>query len=196
MNPALSLKLLTALSLHLTARALVADDAPKPDSTLEIIQFKAPAGWNANAAAAAAPARSELEALDKQKQELLPKIAEIEARQRQLSATITGGAAPAGDAAAALNANEQLLAKAREKFAKDLATRRKPHTILGDILGLDGKPIPNVISYNVYVWGTTVAAEKTHYGLDVDQNDHFEQQVPDGLYKIKATCLRSEEHTS
>src|SRR5437016_2334842 len=48
MNPALSLKLLTALSLLLTARALVADGAPKPDSTLEIIQFKAPAGWNAS----------------------------------------------------------------------------------------------------------------------------------------------------
>jgi hypothetical protein len=147
--------------------------------------------FNANAAAPAglAAAKSELEALDKQKQELLQKVAEIEARQRQLSAAIAGGAAPAGDAGAAANAGEQLLAKARERFVKELAARRKPHTILGDILGLDGKPIPNVISYSVYVWGTTVAAEKTHYGLDVDQNGHFEQQVPDGLYKIKATCI-------
>jgi len=81
------------------------------------------------------------------------------------------------------------LARAKERFAKEVAARRKPHVILGDILGLDGKPIPNVDAYSVYVYGTTIAAEKTHYGLDVDANGHFEQQVPDGLYKVTATCI-------
>ena len=129
-------------------------------------------------------ASAELAGLEKQKQELLAKIAEIEARQRQL----TAGVAPAARAAAPAD-GEQLLAIARERFAKDLAGRRKPHTIAGDILGLDGKPIPNVAVYRVSVWGTTIAAERTQYGLEVDKNGHFEQQVPDGLYQIKATCI-------
>ena len=93
----------------------------------------------------------------------------------------------ADDTAARENAAR--LDKAREQFANDLARRRKPHTILGDILGLDGKPIPNVATYRVTVWGTTIAAEKTRYGFDVDVNGHFEQQVPDGLYQIDAACI-------
>jgi hypothetical protein len=154
---------------------------------LQSVSFSADAG----AVGGLAAAKSELEALEKQKKELLKKVAEIEARQRQLTASVPGAAAPAGAAAAgaAADSGEQLLAKARERFAKEVGARRKPHTILGDVLALDGKPIPNVVAYRVYVWGTTVAAEKTRYGLDVDQNGHFEQQVPDGLYQIRATCI-------
>lgn len=85
--------------------------------------------------------------------------------------------------------DDQLLAKARERFAKGVADRRKPHTIIGDIIGVDGKPIPNVDKYRVFVWGTTIAAEKARYGLEVDAKGHFEQEVPDGLYQIKATCI-------
>jgi hypothetical protein len=93
----------------------------------------------------------------------------------------------AGATAAATD--EQLLKEAKERFAKDAASRRKPHTISGNIIGTDGKPIPNADAYRVFVWGTTIAAEKTNYGLDVDAKGHFEQQVPDGLYQIKATCI-------
>ncbi len=92
-------------------------------------------------------------------------------------------------AAAAPANGEQLLARAREQYAKEVAGRRKPHTISGDILGLDGKPIANVLSYRVSVWGTTIAAERTRYGLEVDKNGHYEQQVPDGLYQVTATCV-------
>jgi hypothetical protein len=134
---------------------------------------------------AAADPKAELAALEGQKQELLKRVAEIEARQRQL---LAGGDAGAAAGTAPVD-GEQLLLKARAQFAKDVAARRKPHVIVGDILALDGKPIPNVAAYRVFVWGTTIAAEKTNYGLDVDQNGHFEQQVPDGLYQLKATCI-------
>lgn len=128
-------------------------------------------------------ANTELAALEKQKQELLAKIAEIESREKQLA----GNSSPAAGGGA--TAQDDLLAKAREAYLKGLAARRKPHTISGDILALDGKPIANVVSYRVYVWGTTIAAERTSYGLEVDQNGHFEQQVPDGLYQLEAHCI-------
>lgn len=127
-------------------------------------------------------ASAELAALAKQKQELLAKVAEIEARERQLG----GATAQAGHAAVP---QDDALAKAREQYTKGVAARRKPHVVSGDILGLDGKPIANVISYRVEVWGTTVAAERTTYSLEVDQNGHFEQQVPDGLYQVMAHCI-------
>jgi hypothetical protein len=152
----------------------------------------APAGV---AAAAAGGARAELDALEKQKQELLAKIAEIEARQRQLAGGAPG-AAPAGAAQAAgaagdapLGDPQRLLAAAREQFARNVTARRKPHTVLGDIRRLDGSPIPNVASYRVTVWGTTVAAERSTYNLDVDKDGHFEQLVPDGLYKVGAIVV-------
>ncbi|MDB5289380.1 MAG: hypothetical protein JWL69_621 [Phycisphaerales bacterium] len=150
---------------------------PDMDALLKSVSFNASAGAPANAMAA----NAEIDALEKQKQELLKKVADIEARQRQLAAAVPGGAPPATD--------EQLLLKAKERFAKEIGGRRKAHTILGNILGPDGKPIPDVETYRVFVWGTTIAAETTHYGLEVDANGHFEQQVPDGLYQIKATCI-------
>jgi hypothetical protein len=149
---------------------------PDMDALLKSISFNASA-----APANALAANAEMDALEKQKQELLKKVADIEARQRQLAAAVPGAAPPASD--------EQLLARARERYAKEVAARRKAHTILGNILGPDGKPIPDVETYRVFVWGTTIAAQTTHYGLEVDANGHFEQQVPDGLYQIKATCI-------
>lgn len=91
-------------------------------------------------------------------------------------------------AGAAVDPQKQL-AVARTKFAVDVAGRRKPHTIAGDFATIDGKPIPDVAAYRVFVWGTTIAAERARYGIEVDANGHFEQQVPDGLYQIKATCV-------
>jgi hypothetical protein len=136
----------------------------------------------APAAVDVAAAKKELEALGKEKQALLAKVAEIEARERRLTAAMGGGGATPAN-------GEQLLAAAREQFVKDVAARRKPHVVQGTILGLNGKPIPDVAEYRVEVWGTTIAAERTRYGLDVDQTGHFEQQVPDGLYQVRATCL-------
>jgi hypothetical protein len=146
-----------------------------------------------NATGAPVAARAEIEALEAQKQDLLKKVAEIEAKQRQLGAPATGAATPAaaGAAAAAATADspEQVLARAREQFVKEVGTRRKPRTVLGDILTLDGKPIPNAAVYRLTVWGITSAGEKATFGLDVDANGHFEQQVPDGLYKVEAKCI-------
>jgi hypothetical protein len=132
-------------------------------------------------------ANGEIEALEAQKQDLLKKVAAIEAKQRQLGAVATAGAPAAAGAAA--ESPDQVLARAKAQYAKEAGTRRKPHTVLGDILMLDGKPIPNAAAYRVTVWGTTIAGEKTQYGLEVDQNGHYEQQVPDGLYKIEGKCI-------
>ncbi len=163
-----------------TSADLYAQHQPDMDSLLQSVSFTVGAG---NPVAA----KAEIETLEKQKQELLKKVAEIEARQRQLA---TAGGAPAGSVKGApVDTGEALLAQAKERFAKEVSGRRKPHTILGDILCLNGKPIPNVASYEVFVWGTTVAAQTTHYGLEVDANGHFEQQIPDGLYQIKASCI-------
>jgi hypothetical protein len=179
----------------------------------EMDDLLASVSFNVAVAAAGAPAvaqaRAEYDALERQKQDLLKKLAEIDARQRQLAPVIgmtppaaasglAGLAAGVGAAAVPANApstgvarakDEQLLTQASERFEKEIDKRRKPHTILGDILTLDGKPIPNVASYELYVRGTTVAAERTHFNLDVDKNGHFEQQVPDGLYRIQIVCM-------
>jgi hypothetical protein len=108
-----------------------------------------------------------------------------------VAADAQSGVKPQPGAAAepAAAVDQDALAKAKERFAAGVDARRKPHTILGDILGLDGKPIPDVASCDVFVWGTTIAAVTTHYGLEVDRAGHFEQQIPDGLYQIKATCV-------
>jgi hypothetical protein len=166
------------------------------DDLLGSVSFKtAPGGAAAAAAApaAVAKAKAELDALEQQKQDLIKKLNEIDARQRQLAAIISGGAPGTAGAASlpgvARQRDVQLLAEATERFAKEIDKRRKPHRILGDILTLDGKPIPNVVSYQLYVGGTTVAAERTHYDLDVDGNGHFEQQVADGSYRIQVVCI-------
>ena len=163
-----------------TSADLYAQHQPDMDSLLQSVSFTVGAGIPVTA-------RAEIETLEKQKQELLKKVADIEARQRQLA---TAGGTPAGSVKGApADTGEALLAQAKERFAKEVSGRRKPHTILGDILCLNGKPIPNAASYEVFVWGTTVAAQTTHYGLEVDANGHFEQQIPDGLYQIKASCI-------
>jgi hypothetical protein len=140
-----------------------------------------------NATGTPVAANGEIQTLEAQKQDLLKKVAEIEAKQRQLRAT--AGAAPAAGAAAPADSPDRVLARAREQFVKEVGTRRKPRTVLGDILTLDGKPIPNAAAYRLTVWGITSAGEKATFGLDVDANGHFEQQVPDGLYKVEAKCI-------
>jgi hypothetical protein len=159
------------------------------DGLLKSVSFNVAGTAGANAAAA----QAEIQALESQKQDLLKKIADIEARQRQLAGGIQGAAAGAPAAKGGLEAiwdeNDRLIQAAKEKSAKETDGRRKPHTILGDILGADGKPIPNVDTYKVFVSGTTIAAEKTSYGMDVDANGHFEQKVPDGLYRVSAACI-------
>ncbi|HEX4794335.1 MAG TPA: hypothetical protein VH370_11115 [Humisphaera sp.] len=138
-----------------------------------------------------ANANAEYAALEREKQDLLKKVAEIEAKQRQIapSAAAPAAAGNVAEAGAAPDEEGKAIAAAKEKFAKDVGARHKPHTILGDVLCLDGKPVPNVISCTVNVGGTTIAAERTHYGLEVDANGHFEQQVPDGLYKMSVECV-------
>ena len=165
-----------------TSEELYKKHDPEMDALLQSVSFKVAADGVAAKNANAPVAKAEIESLEKQKQELLKKVAELDARQRQLQASI------AGSAPAAMS-SEQLVANAKERYVKEAAGRRKAHTITGNILGTDGKPIPNVEAYTVNVWGTTIAAEKTRYGIEVDANGHFEQQVPDGLYQIKATCI-------
>jgi hypothetical protein len=160
------------------------------DGLLKSVSFNVTGAAGVNAAAA----QAEIQALESQKHDLLKKIADIEARQHQLAGGVQGAAAAAGPGAnggleAIWDENDGLIKAAKEKSAREADGRRKPHTILGEILGADGKPIPNVDSYKVFVTGTTIAAEKTSYGMDVDANGHFEQKVPDGLYRVSAVCI-------
>ena len=114
-------------------------------------------------------------------------------QQQKLAAALPGNQQDNAGAANAAGANPgdetQLLARARDKFNADLAGRRKPHTILGDILLLSGKPVPNMVTCTLYVKGTTIAAERTHYEIEADANGHFEQKIPDGIYNIQVTCI-------
>ena len=72
------------------------------------------------------------------------------------------------------------------KTSRDAASLR---TILGDVLTLDGRPIPNAAPYSAFVWGITNAGEKLRLLFAVDAKGHYEQKIPDGLYQIRVTCL-------
>jgi hypothetical protein len=174
-----------------TTRELYDKHQGEMDGLLKSVSFNV-AGGGVSGGAAAEPAKAEYDALEKQKQELLKQVAQIEARQRQLAAAGgTGAAAAAAGPATSgipVGLDDAALAKAAEQFNKDADRRRKPHTILGDVLTLDGKPIPNVTACSISVGGTTIAAERTHYTIEVDKNGHFEMQVPDGLYTLHAQC--------
>jgi hypothetical protein len=170
-----------------TTQAFYDAHQPDMDALLKSVNF------NVAAAGAQMAGKAEIDALQKERQELLAKLADNEARLRKLGAVADGAAASAGvtrppNATPAAD-GDQLLAQAKEQFKRDVKSRRKPHIVLGDILMFDGKPIPNVTTYAVTVWGTTVAAERSQYSLDVDENGHFEQKLPDGVYKVKATCI-------
>jgi hypothetical protein len=158
------------------------------DALLKSVTFNT--GGGAPVAIAGA-AKAEYDALERQKQDLLKKVAEIEARQRQIAgATGATGAAATGapKSGVPISLDDPALAKAIEQFAREVDGRRKPHTILGTVLTLDGKPIPNIVTCSISVSGTTVAAERTNYTIEVDKNGHYELQVPDGLYRLSAVC--------
>jgi hypothetical protein len=106
-----------------------------------------------------------------------------------------GGTAPAppaasGDFVAAVHERTaKAMDEAKSDFAKKLEGRRKPHVVLGDVLTLDGKPVPNIVKCQIGVGGTTIAAEHAHYTLEPDEHGHFEQQIPDGLYQMSTKCI-------
>src|SRR5205807_1621251 len=93
------------------------------DALLQSVAFTAGAAANPPAA------RAEIEALQKERQELLKKLAENEARQRQLGATAIASAPSQNTGAAPPEDGAKLLATARERFARDLPGRRKPRTV-------------------------------------------------------------------
>jgi len=182
---------MVAFSFMASSPALFRQHQGAMDTLLGSVSFAVP-GAMADAGEVA-KIKSQIEALEAQKQELTRKLAEIDEQQKRLAASLPGNqqANPGAANAAAANPGDdaQFLAKAREKFNADLASRRKPHTILGDILLLNGKPIPNVTTCTLYVKGTTIAAERTHYEIEADANGHFEQKIPDGIYNIQVTCI-------
>jgi hypothetical protein len=169
-----------------TSQDLYDKHQPDMDALLKSVSFNT----GAAPAAIAGAGKAEYDALEHQKQELLKKVAEIEARQRQIA-----GSAPTGTAAGGTVKNgvpvgldEPALSRAIEQFAREADGRRKPHAILGTVLTLDGKPIPNISACSISVGGTTIAAERTYYTIEVDKNGRYELQVPDGLYKLSAQC--------
>lgn len=94
--------------------------------------------------------------------------------------------APAGDAAdmAALYRSRAVPREQLQAYEKEMAARRKPRLATGTILAEDGKPIPNAAKIELRVWGMTNAGERANYNLAVDADAKFEQQIPDGLYKV------------
>jgi len=141
-------------------------------------------------AAAPANANPEWTALEERKQKLLKEVSEIEAKQAQLTGGAPAAAAPGPAPGPAPAGNpDAKLKKAMADYGKSADERRKPNTIVGDILTLDGKPISNVVSYTLYCGGTTIAGERSRLNLEVDESGHFEQKLPEGLYKIYATCI-------
>lgn len=59
----------------------------------------------------------------------------------------------------------------------------KPGWITGSITKTDGTPLTNA---NVVIRGTTLAGSATYLETQVDTGGRYAQQVPDGLYEIKA----------
>ena len=151
---------------------------PEMDALLRSVRFN-------TAAAPAGNANAELAALEKERQALIVRLMAIDARMQQLK----GASAPAGApmVGVPIRQEDAALAKAIQQFAHDADRRRKVRTVLGDILTLDAKPIPNIAVCTVFVGGTTLAGERSTYTLDVDQNGHFEQKLPDGVYRVIPT---------
>jgi hypothetical protein len=75
-----------------------------------------------------------------------------------------------------------------QAYGKELDARRQPRIAKGTILTEDGKPIANA-KISLRVWGTTNAGERANYNLEVDADGKYEQQVPDGLYKVTASAV-------
>jgi hypothetical protein len=113
-------------------------------------------------------------------------LAEMDALLGSVNFTAAkGAAAPAVAGGVPIRDEAAVIAQAVAQFNKTANQRRKPHTILGDILTLDGKPIPNVTTAVVAVVGTTITGgERTGYSMEVDKSGHFEMKVPDGVYRV------------
>jgi hypothetical protein len=157
------------------------------DDLLRSVSFAA--GGGALAAAPGNPnGEAEFAALEKEKQQLLTRLAQIDARQRQIkggAGPANGAVAPAATMGVPVRDEAAAIAQLAEQFNKTVDQRRKPHRVVGDILTLDGKPIPNVTTAVVAVVGTTITGgERTGYSMEVDKSGHFEMKVPDGVYRV------------
>lgn len=76
-----------------------------------------------------------------------------------------------------------------EQVRKDELARRKPGIVSGNVYDALGRPFALAgARVKVAVWGTTFAGDRAHYDLEIDENGHFEQEVPRGLYRMHATA--------
>lgn len=153
------------------------------DDLLRSVSFAA--GGAAVAGPANANAEAEFAALEKEKQQLQMRLAQIEARQRKIRSGAPAAAGAQVTVGVPVRDESAILAQIAEQYAKTSEKRRKPHMVVGDILSLDGKPIPNVVTATVAVVGTTITGgERTGYTVEVNQAGHFEMKVPDGVYRV------------
>jgi hypothetical protein len=64
-------------------------------------------------------------------------------------------------------------------------SRRKPGYVTGNIYDSTGHPFAlKGASVEVHCFGTTFAGAKTSYNIPVDSSGHYEQRVPNGLYRL------------
>lgn len=65
-------------------------------------------------------------------------------------------------------------------------TRAKPNWIVGNVTDSAGHVMKDV-RYEVVAYGTTIqGGQRASVRLDVDENGHFEQELPEGLYAVMA----------
>lgn len=71
--------------------------------------------------------------------------------------------------------------------------RRKPGWIVGAITDAGGKPVTGV-QFDVVAFGTTIqGGQRAEFKLEVDEQGRFEQQLPDGLYAVRAYVVKEFE---
>lgn len=67
--------------------------------------------------------------------------------------------------------------------------RLKPGWVVGNIADSTGRPITGA-TFEVTASGTTLRGERTSMRLNVDEQGHFEQEVPDGVYAVTAYVMK------
>jgi hypothetical protein len=79
--------------------------------------------------------------------------------------------------------------------AKAAAQGQKPGWIVGRITDARGQPVTGV-QFEVVAFGTTIqGGQRAEFQLEVDADGRFEQEVPDGLYAMRAYVTKEFEGT-
>ena len=77
--------------------------------------------------------------------------------------------------------------------AKPADARRKPGRIVGTITDVRRRPVTGA-TFDVVAFGTTIqGGQRAEFTLEVDEQGRFEQELPDGLYAVRAYVIKEFE---